>query len=119
VTWDELKALASDLPGIEEGSCYGTPALRVKGKLLARLKEDGESVVLLDVPPDEREVLVETRPDLFFFTDHYRDWPCVLVRLGPAAPEDVKGFLERSWRLRAPKTVVKARDALSSTPAGA
>jgi hypothetical protein len=64
-------------------------------------------------------VLVETRPDLFFFTDHYRDWSCVLLRLGPAASDDVRGLIERSWRLRAPRTLAKAHPALSAGPAGA
>jgi hypothetical protein len=111
VTWDELRALALALPGVEDGSSYGTPALKVGGRLLVRLKEDGASVVLQDVPFEERELLVETRPELFWFTPHYRDWPSVLMRLEPADARDVRGFVERSWAQRAPKRLVKARAA--------
>jgi hypothetical protein len=46
VTFDTVRELALALPGVEEGSSYGTPALKVRGKLFVRLKEDGESFVL-------------------------------------------------------------------------
>ena len=39
-----------------------TPALKVRRKLLARLKEDGDSLVMPGVPLDEREMLVDRRP---------------------------------------------------------
>ena len=39
-------ACAKRLPGAEVATSYGTPALKVKGKLFARLKEDGETLVL-------------------------------------------------------------------------
>ena len=41
--------------------------------MLARLKEDGDSLVMPGVPQDERAMLVESQPNLFYFTDHYRD----------------------------------------------
>ena len=49
--------------------------------MLARLKEDGDSLVMPGVPQDERAMLVESRPKVFYFTDHYRDYPMVLIRL--------------------------------------
>lgn len=106
MTWEEVCALAFALPGVEDGISYGTPALKVRGKLLARFREDGETLVLFDVGFDEREALIDSRPDVFHFTDHYRDWPIVLARLPATAPDDVRGLIERSWRLRAPKRVV-------------
>jgi hypothetical protein len=110
VTWEEVRALAYALPGVEDGTSYGTPALKVRGKLLARLREDGETVVLFDIGFDEREALIGSRPDVFSFTDHYRDWPCVLARLAAAGPDDLRGLIERSWRLRAPKRLLASRD---------
>jgi hypothetical protein len=46
VTWDTVRQLALALPGVEEGTSYGTPAFKVKGKLLARFHQDGESMVV-------------------------------------------------------------------------
>ena len=60
VTFDQISELALKLPGVEAGTSYGTPALKVKGKLLARLKEDGQSVVFR-VTFDERDLLMQTK----------------------------------------------------------
>lgn len=59
VTYDIVRDLARRLPGVEEGTSYGTAALKVKGKLLVRLKEDGETIVLR-TDPIEREHLLRT-----------------------------------------------------------
>lgn len=113
MTWEDAVQLGLTLPEVEVSTSYGTPALKVKGKLLLRLKEDGESAAVMDTPIEEREILVETRPDAFFFTDHYRDWPIVLVRLKAMKAKDLRPFLLRSWRARAPKSLQKRHPDLS------
>ena len=85
-------------PEVEDGTSYGTPALKVRKKLLARLKEDGDSLVMPGVPLDERDMLVESQPKLFYFTDHYRDYPMVLIRLSKAKRAIVEPLLRRRWR---------------------
>lgn len=110
MTWEEVRALAHALPGVDDGTSYGTPALKVRGRLLARLREEGETLVLFDVGFDEREALIESRPQVFHVTDHYRDAACVLARLPAADAADLKGLIERSWRLRAPKRAAEAWD---------
>src|SRR4029077_17997690 len=71
VTFDDVLADALALPGVEQGLCYGTPGLRVRGKFLLRLKEDGETVAI-KVPMDARDALLEADARVFFITDHYR-----------------------------------------------
>ena len=66
------QGLALAWPEVEDGTSYGTPALKVRKKILVRLKEDGDSLVMPGVPMDERDMLVESRPKVFYFTDHYR-----------------------------------------------
>jgi hypothetical protein len=78
--------MALPWPEVEDGTSYGTPALKVRNKLLARLKEDGDSLVMPGVPHDEREMLVESQPKLFYFTNHYRDYPTVLIRWRRQSP---------------------------------
>src|SRR6185436_18314655 len=80
VTFMQVSAVAVKLPEVEISKSYGTPALKVRGKLLARLKEDGETLVLR-TDFVSRQILTQADPDTFFFTDHYRDYPLVLVRL--------------------------------------
>jgi hypothetical protein len=100
--------VALTLPGVEDGTSYGTPALKVKGKLFVRLREDGESVVL-PCDFDEREILLAADPGVFFLTDHYRGYPCVLLRLATARRAELPEILERVWRRVAPKRLVAER----------
>ena len=102
--------LARALPEVVESTSYGTPALKVRGKLFARLKEDGETLVLRSDFID-REALMRTAPRIFFLTDHYRDYPWVLVRLGAIRAPRMAVLLEDAWRRAAPKTLKRARDA--------
>ena len=108
MTFDDVRTAALKWPEVTDGTSYGTPALKVRGKLLTRLKEDGESLVVPGVESDERAMLVETQPKVFYFTDHYRDWPMVLVRLPKARRQNVEGLLLRHWRTLASKKALKA-----------
>jgi hypothetical protein len=108
MTFDDVRKIALLWPEVEDGTSYGTPALKVRKKMLARLKEDGDSLVMPGVPQDEREMLVESRPKVFYFTDHYRDYPMVLIRLSKATRTIVEPLLRRHWRTLASKTAVKA-----------
>jgi hypothetical protein len=93
---------AARLPGIAESTSYGTPALKVGGKLLARLKEDGASIVVrMDF--DSRDLLLKTQPKIFYLTDHYRGYPAVLVRLAATSPTRLRAILTDAWELVAPK----------------
>jgi hypothetical protein len=62
LTFDDVRKIALAWPEVEDGTSYGTPALKVRKKLLVRLKEDGDSLVMPGVPPDERDMLVESQP---------------------------------------------------------
>ena len=110
MTFDELRKIALVWPEVEDGTSYGTPALKVRKKMLARLKEDGDSLVMPGVPQDERAMLVESQPKVFYFTDHYRDYPMVLIRLSKAKRATVEPLLRRHWRTLASKKAVKEFD---------
>jgi hypothetical protein len=111
MTFDDIRKIALAWPEVEDGSSYGTPALKVRKKMLVRLKEDGDSLVMPSVPEGERAMLVETQPKVFYFTDHYRDYPMVPVRLSKAKRSTVEQFLRRRWRELASKTAVQEFDA--------
>lgn len=110
MTFDEVRAVGLALPGVEDSTSYGTPALKVRGKFLTRLKEDGQSLVV-KVGFDEREMLMEAEPATFYITDHYRAYPAMLVRLASVEPGTLRRLLLQTWRAAAPKTLVKAYDA--------
>ena len=110
MTFDDVRHLALAWPEVEDGTSYGTPALKVRKKLLARLREDDDSLVMFGVPHDEREMLCESQPRVFYFTDHYRDYPTVLIRLSKTKRATVEPFLRRRWRALASKAAVKKFD---------
>jgi hypothetical protein len=103
LTWDDVVELACKLPDVAVATAYGAPALRVKSKLLTRLRPEDDSLVLLDVPPDERDMLLEINPRTFQSTPHYDGYPIVLARLAAIEAGTVRTFLERRWRNIAPK----------------
>lgn len=110
ITWQQLCAHAASLPGVERGTCFGTPVLYVRKRFLARLKEDGETVAIkLDVA--DRDVLLEADPRAFYLTDHYRPYLAVLMRLGQVRQGIAVELLEQAWRRAAPKRLVLAHDA--------
>jgi hypothetical protein len=110
MTFDDIRKLALTWPEVEDGTSYGTPALKVRKKLLVRLKEDGDSLVMTGVPRDEWEMLVESQPKIFYFTDHDKDYPMVLIRLSKAKRAIVEPLLRRHWRTLASKKVVREFD---------
>jgi hypothetical protein len=111
MTFDDVRALALTWPEVEDGTSYGTPALKVRKKLLTRLKEDGQTLVMPGVPLEEREMLVESQPKIFSFTDHYRDYPIVLISLSKAKRAHVEPLLRRHWLTLASKAARKAYEA--------
>jgi hypothetical protein len=107
VTFTDVSKLGRTLPGVTESTSYGTPALKVGGKLLVRLKEDGETLVLrMDFV--NRDLLLRAEPDLFFLTDHYVNYPSILLRLTRVTPARLAELLEDALRLVAPRRRVEA-----------
>ena len=87
-----IRRAVATLPGVEEGTSYGTPAWRCRGKLLARLHQDGASIVL-KVGNETRDHLLQADPETFFVTDHYIGYPMVLARLERLSAADLKKLL--------------------------
>jgi hypothetical protein len=112
LSYEALTQQAMALPEVEESTSYNTPALKVRGKLMVRLKEDGDSIVLRTTW-DERERLMAIYPEAFYLTDHYRNHALVLMRLS-AAPQDgtVARVLEHAWLQVAPKSLLARHPSL-------
>ena len=113
VTFDTVRQIALTLPGAEESTSYRTPAFKVKGKLFARLHQDGESLVV-GVGFDERAEMMEADPEKFYITDHYLNYPWMLVRLSKVRPDELHDLLIGSWRRAAPKQMQAALQRMGS-----
>src|SRR5437868_3790458 len=90
-----IRRVALSFPGVEEGTSYGTPAFRLKRRLLARLHQDGESI-MFKLGFEARDHLMRADPATFFITDHYRNSPAVLARLDRLNAADVKKLFAKA-----------------------
>ena len=106
VSYSRDQEIAREFPGVENSTSYGTPALKVRGTLLARLKEDGATLVLKTTLTD-RELLLGGAPDIFYLTDHYRKFPWILVRLPQIDESFLRELIAEAWRLSAPSHLLK------------
>jgi len=104
-----VRELALELPETEETTSYGTPAFKVRKKLFARLREEGDVLVVV-VERDERAALIESEPDIYFYTPHYENYGFVLVRLNAVERDELREILTDSWRLAAPQRLVAQLD---------
>lgn len=105
-----LRKIALSFPGVEEGQSYGTPAFRVRKKLMARVREDDVNLVVKS-DWEERENLIEADPEVFHFTEHYANHPYVLVRLPVVRPDALRSVLEGAWRRLASGKMIAEYDA--------
>ena len=108
--WETARAIAASLPGAEESTSYGQPAFKVRRRLFAWVSPDGaaDGALATYVDEAEKELLIDSQPELYFATPHYAGYPIVLTRLGVADSDAVRERIEDSWLLRAPKTLVDA-----------
>ena len=96
INFDIVRKIGLALPGVEESTAYGFPALKVRGQLLAcvpanRSAESGSLVVRVDF--EDRAELLAAAPDVYYLTDHYADYSGVLVRLSRITPDMLRDLL--------------------------
>ncbi|HYL10387.1 MAG TPA: MmcQ/YjbR family DNA-binding protein [Candidatus Acidoferrales bacterium] len=119
ISFETVRNIGLELPGVEEGTMYGSPALKVRGKLLTclpihRSAEPNSLAVSIDF--EQRAELIATAPDTYYLKDHYVNYPVVLVRLSRIRLDALKDLLGMAWRFATAKkpggkrTVQKPRD---------
>jgi hypothetical protein len=102
--------IAKRFPGIESDTCYGTPAIRVNGKFMARLRTEAEGWLAIQCDFVDREILLQAAPHVFHLTPHYQNYPMILVDLAAIDPDALQEVLERAWRRTASKKVIREYD---------
>jgi hypothetical protein len=116
INFDTVRKIGLALPGVEESTAYGVPALKVHGKLLAcvpanRSAEPASLVVRVDF--DDRAELLATDPDVYYVTDHYVGYDAVLVRLSRVNPDVLRDLLGMAYkfvtRKAAPRSPARKR----------
>jgi hypothetical protein len=108
-TVELVRRIALALPGVQEGVCHGTPAFYVRRRLMLRLWEDGETLVVR-CPKETRAALIKENPDVFWLTEHYRNYAAVLVNLLAVNRQLLQRMIEGAWRMQASRKQVAAYD---------
>jgi hypothetical protein len=101
VTFDVVREIGLALPDVEESTMYGSPALKVRGGLLAGLPvnksaEPGSLGVCIDF--EQRAALLAEAPETYYVTDHYVNYPIVLVRMSQIRVDQMGDLLSSAWR---------------------
>ena len=100
VSKKQARAIALSFPGANEQLKHGgtVPHYFIGSRFFTWIREEENSLVVRIDSMDERDALIESDPALFHITDHYRNWPGILVRLNRATPRLIHGMLERRFR---------------------
>jgi hypothetical protein len=98
VTVADVRRLLIGYGNVAEGLSYGQPSFLVNGRFFARFRDDDTVFVLALASIDDREVLMQVDPEAFFFTDHYRNYPAVLVRLANVPSAVFVDVVTQAWR---------------------
>lgn len=114
LTWEALRDIALELPGSELSTSYGTPAVKVRGELVARLREDDDTVVLRS-SYDERAALAAADPATFPLLAHDAKTPMLVAVLATLEPGQARELVVESWRRAAPARLLAAYDGRDAT----
>jgi hypothetical protein len=101
ITFHTVRALSLQLPGTEDGTAYGSPALKVNGRMFACMAVNQSvepDTLAVWVPFDQRDDLLTEAPDIYYVTDHYVDHPIVLVRLARVRRDELGDLLRMAHR---------------------
>jgi hypothetical protein len=101
--WETVRELALSFPEVEEAP-EGRPTFRVQGKLfawMARERDGGGLATRVD--RDEKDLLIASRPDVYFSSPHYDGYPAVQIRLELIDRAALAERLEDAWLIQAPK----------------
>jgi len=112
LTFATVRNIGLELPGVIESTAYGSPALKIRGKLMAcvavnKSAEPGSLAVCIDF--SQRAELIEADPDTYYLTDHYVNYPCVLVRLSCINLDALRDLLRMAWQFAGSRTARRRR----------
>jgi hypothetical protein len=112
IHFDTVRKIGLTLPGVTASTAYGSPALKLKGRLLAcmashRSAEPGSLVVCVSF--EDRAALIAEAPEVYYIKEHYLNYESVLVRLSRVSPDVLRDLLAMAARFVDRKTKTRTR----------
>jgi len=118
--FEAVRALGLALPDVEEDTYYGKPALMIRGQMFACLASHSSAepdTLVVRLEFEQRDELVDAKPETYYLKDHYVGYPCVLVRLGRIPRDELRDLLLMGWRFVSAKTPRSRRRPRKPSPA--
>lgn len=107
IDFNVVRAIAIALPDVEASTIHGAPSLKVRGRLLTCPALHGSAepnTLAVRIDFDQRAELMAAEPDVYYVTDHYVNYPTVLVRLSRIDRDSLRDLLTMAWRFVSSKT---------------
>ena len=101
IAFDTVREMGRAMPGVEEGTTYGSPALTVGGKMFACMAIHSSAEpdsLAIRIPFDQRDQMISEDPNTYYLTHHYVNYPVVLVRLSRVPTDALRDLLHMAWR---------------------
>jgi hypothetical protein len=98
-------ALINDLPGVVVAPYYDTEAIKVAGRVIANPCQEAGALAVW-CPMDIKTMLVQAEPRIYFDTQHFRNWPAVLVHMAVVDDATLRSRLTAAWQGRASKRLL-------------
>jgi len=118
VSVQDARRLLLGRANVVEGRSYGMPSFLLNGRFLARFRDDDAVLVLQLGAIAERDVLMQLDPRAFFFTEHYRNYPAVLIRLAEVPRALLDDVVTEAWRHVAAMPPARRRKPTPGKPRG-
>jgi hypothetical protein len=101
IDFDTVRQMGLALAGVEEGTTYGSASLKVHGKMFACLaihRSAERDTLAVRIDFGQRDEMIAADPGTYYLTDHYLNYPVVLVRLSRIHPDALRELLVMGWR---------------------
>jgi hypothetical protein len=122
VTFADVRKMAKALDGVVDATAYGAPCLKLNGRIFACQainKQAEPQSLMVRLPIDQRDALIEEAPDVYYLKPHYEPWPCVLVRLPKVHRDALRDLLTGAWRQASTEKPARRRRGAPSGAPGA
>jgi hypothetical protein len=115
VSFETAAAIALAMPEVEAATRYdGSPVLKARGRFMAGLASHPSAepeTLVVRIPFEDREGLLEDAAETYYVTDDYRPHPVVLVRLARIDRDALRDLLAIAYHATLARTgaLVRAR----------
>lgn len=100
MSWATVREMGMALPDVEEGTTYGTPALKVRGKMFVCIPSHRSAEpdsLAVRVPFASRDELLDAEPAIYYVKEHYVSYAVVLARLSKIHPDALRDLLRAGY----------------------